>query len=136
MLSLSSPTVQLSNYLLVFSLSLFLLTASTNSQPQINFQIWKPVELYLMLFLSWSNSVTTFNLVSLGCIITIILRINFFFLFIYCGLFVLILVVFVLFLLSLRFGQISPLAFFRWFTATSDRNAESCNRIPSNYCLP
>ena len=29
-----------------------------------------------------------------------------------------------------------PLAFFRWFTATSDRNAESCNRIPSNYCLP
>ena len=37
---------------------------------------------------------------------------------------------------SLRFGQISPLAFFRWLTATSDRNAESCNRIPSNYCLP
>ena len=36
------------------------------------------------------------------------LRINFF---IYCKLFVLILVVFVLFLLSLRFGQISPLAF-------------------------
>ena len=40
--------------------------------------------------------------------------------FIYCGLFILILVVcfcffFVLFLLSLRFGQISPLAFFRWF---------------------
>ena len=35
--------------------------------------------------------------------------------FIYCRLFVLILVVFVLFLLSLRFGQISPLAFFRWF---------------------
>ena len=32
--------------------------------------------------------------------------------FIYCGLFVLILVGFVLFLLSLRFGQISPLAFF------------------------
>ena len=29
-----------------------------------------------------------------------------------------------------------PLVFFRWFTATSDRNAESCNRIPSNYCLP
>ena len=29
----------------------------------------------------------------------------------------------------LRFGQISPLAFFRWLTATSDRNAESCNRI-------
>ena len=55
--------------------------------------------------------------------------------FIYCGLFVLILVVFVLFLLSLHFGQISPLAFFRWFTATSDRNVESCNCIPSNYCL-
>ena len=36
----------------------------------------------------------------------------------------------------LCFGQISPMAFFRWFTATSDRNAESCNRIPSNYCLP
>ena len=54
----------------------------------------------------------------------------------YCGLFPLILVVFVLFLFSLRFGQISPLVFFRWFTATSDRNAESCNRIPSNYCLP
>ena len=43
---------------------------------------------------------------------------------------------FVLFLLSLRFGQISLLAFVRWFTATSDRNAESCNRIPSYYCLP
>ena len=37
---------------------------------------------------------------------------------------------------SLRFGQISPLVFFRWLTTTSDRNAESCNRIPSNYCLP
>ena len=37
---------------------------------------------------------------------------------------------------SLHFVQISPLAFFRWLTATSDRNAESCNRIPSNYCLP
>ena len=41
--------------------------------------------------------------------------------FINCGLFVLLLVVFVLFLLSLRFSQISPLAFFRWFTVTSDR---------------
>ena len=58
------------------------------------------------------------------------LRINFF---IYCGLLALILVVSVLFLLSLRFGQISPLAFIKWFTATSDRNAKSCN---SNYCLP
>ena len=37
---------------------------------------------------------------------------------------------------TLRFGQISPLVFFRWLTATSDWNAESCNRIPSNYCLP
>ena len=63
-----------------------------------------------------------------------VIRINFYF--IYCGFFFLILVVFVLFLLSLHFGQISPLAFFKWFTATSDRNAESCNRIPSNYCLP
>ena len=59
------------------------------------------------------------------------LRINFYLL----RTFFLMSVVFVLFLLSLRFGQISPLAFFRWFTATSDRNAESCNRIPSNYCL-
>ena len=61
------------------------------------------------------------------------LRINVLFI---ADFFVLILVVFVLFLLSLRFGQISPLAFFRWFIATSDRNAESCNRIPGNYCLP
>ena len=30
---------------------------------------------------------------------------------------------------SLRFGQISPLAFFRWLTATSDRNAESCLNV-------
>ena len=37
---------------------------------------------------------------------------------------------------SLRFGQISPLAFFRRLTVTSDRYAESCNRIPRNYCLP
>ena len=29
----------------------------------------------------------------------------------------------------------TPMAF-RWFTATTDRNAEFCNRIPSNYCLP
>ena len=60
------------------------------------------------------------------------LRINFYLL----RTFFLILVVFVLFLLWLSFGQISPLAFFRWFTTTSDKNAESCNRIPSNYCLP
>ena len=53
------------------------------------------------------------------------LRINFYLL----RTFFLILVVFKLFLLSLRFGQISPLAFFRWFTATLDRNTESCNRI-------
>ena len=33
---------------------------------------------------------------------------------------------------SLCFGQISPLAIFRWLTTTSDRNAESCNCIPSN----
>ena len=42
------------------------------------------------------------------------------FLFIYCGLFVLILVVLELFLLSQHFRQILPLAFFRWFTATSE----------------
>ena len=52
------------------------------------------------------------------------MRINFYLL----RTFFLILVVFVLLLLSLRFGQISPLAFFRWFTATSDRNAEWCDR--------
>ena len=58
--------------------------------------------------------------------------------FIYCGLLVLILVVSSLFCFlfffsfSIRFGQISPLAFIRWFTATSDRNAESCNRNDSN----
>ena len=59
-------------------------------------------------------------------------------LFIYCGLFVLILVGFFLCVVSssIRFGQISPLAFFGWLIATSDRNVESCNRIPSNYCLP
>ena len=39
---------------------------------------------------------------------------------------------FVLFLLSLRFSQISPLAFFRWFTATSDRNAEASSHNDSN----
>ena len=61
-------------------------------------------------------------------------RINFYVLWTFChhlGSFF-----FFFFFLSLRFGQISPLAFFRWFTATSDRNAESCNRIPSNYSLP
>ena len=51
--------------------------------------------------------------------------------FIYCGLFVLILVDFCVVSSSLCFGQISPLAFFRWLTATSNRNAESCNRIPN-----
>ena len=57
--------------------------------------------------------------------------------FIYCGLFVLI---FVVFLCCFFFQYVS--AKFHlwpssvWFTATSDRNDESCNRIPSNYCLP
>ena len=37
---------------------------------------------------------------------------------------------------SLRFSHISTLTFFRWLTVTSDRNAESCNHVPSNYCLP
>ena len=48
-------------------------------------------------------------------LIGIILRINFYLL----RTFFLILVVFVLFLLSLRFGQILPLAFFRWYTKKS-----------------
>ena len=57
---------------------------------------------------------------------------------IYCGLFVLILVGF--------FCVVSSFTTFRpnftsghlqvIFTATSDRNDESCNRIASNYCLP
>ena len=57
--------------------------------------------------------------------------------FFYCGVFVLILVVFFFVVVSFSqcFGQMSSLAFFRWLTTTSDRNAESCNRIPSNYCL-
>ena len=61
------------------------------------------------------------------------LRINFFFFLFIADFFPHLwsLFFFVLFLLSLRFGQISPLAFFRWFTATLDRNAESCNCIPS-----
>ena len=42
----------------------------------------------------------------------------------YLGIFV------VVVFLSQRFGQISPLAVFRWLTMTSYRNAESCNRIP------
>ena len=61
------------------------------------------------------------------------LRIIFFYL---LQTFFFILVFFFCYFFSLRFGQISPLAFFRWLTVTSDRNAESCNRIPSNYCLP
>ena len=90
--------------------------------PYLVFQSRVRTEFFVLVF-NWNHfEMRLFNL-----------RINFF---IYCGLFPLILVVFVLFLFSLRFGQISPLAFFRWFTATSDRNAESCNRIPSNYCLP
>ena len=31
---------------------------------------------------------------------------------------------------SLRFGQVSPLAIFRWLTATLDRNAKPCNLPP------
>ena len=45
--------------------------------------------------------------------------------------FVLILV----FFFSLRFVQSSPLAVYSWLTDTSDRNAESCNRIPSNFAF-
>ena len=77
---------------------------------------WKKIYIYIYIYIYKTASK---------------LRINFYLLWT----FFLMLVVFVLFLLSLCFGQISPLAFFRWFTATSDRNAESCNRIPSNYCL-
>ena len=75
---------------------------------------------YILIVLNWNHFEMTL----------LILRINFYLLGTF---FVHILVVFVLFLLSLRFGQISPLAFFSWFTGTSDRNAESCNCIPSNY---
>ena len=88
---------------------------------------------------SYTRTHTNMNTLAYLSLIGIILRWGFLIwelIFIYCGLFFLVSVVFVLFLLSLRFGQISPLAFFRWFTATSDRNAESCNRITSNYCLP
>ena len=90
--------------------------------------------------LRWEISGNTAAVLYLS-LIGIILRWGFLIwelIFIHCWLFFLILVgfFFVLFLFSLRFGQISPLAFFRWFTATSDRNAESCNRIPSNNCLP
>ena len=60
------------------------------------------------------------------------LRINFYLLQTFCSH----LGSFFFYFFSLRFGQISPLAFFRWLTATSDRNAESCNRIPRNYCIP
>ena len=64
------------------------------------------------------------------------LRINFYS-FIYCGLFPLILVVFLCVVSSFTTFRPNSL----WpsssdFTTTSDRNAESCNRIPSNYCLP
>ena len=65
-------------------------------------------------------------------VIEVIWELIFLFFLIYCGLFVLILVVLVLFLLSQSFGQISPLAFFRWLTETSDRNAESCNKKKIN----
>ena len=73
-------------------------------------------------------------------LIGIILRWGFLFwelIFMYCGLYVLILVVFVLFSFFTTFrpnftsGLLQVI-----FNTTSDRNAESCNRIPSNYCLP
>ena len=57
--------------------------------------------------------------------------------FIYCGRFVLTLVVFCFvssfttFRPNFTSGLLQVI-----FTATSDRNDESCNRIPSNYCLP
>ena len=60
--------------------------------------------------------------------------------FIYCRLFVLILVWFFFFCVvssftTFRLNFTSSLLQVI-FTATSDRNAVSCNRIPSNYCLP
>ena len=53
-----------------------------------------------------------------------------------CGLFVLILVVFMLFLLHYVSAKFHLWPSSGYLTATSDRNVESCNRIPSNYCLP
>ena len=71
-----------------------------------------------------------------GKSIQVVMRINFFFFQIYCGLFVLILVVFELFLLHYVSAK-----FHLWpssgdLTVTLDRNVESCNCIPSNYCFP
>ena len=55
--------------------------------------------------------------------------------FIYCGLFVLILVVFVLFLLLQRFGQISPLAFFRWFPRIGMQSLVTVSPVITGCCL-
>ena len=62
--------------------------------------------------------------------------IHHFYLFIYCGLFPLILVVFCVVSSFTTFRPNSLWPSSGDFTATSDRNAESCKRIPSNYCLP
>ena len=57
--------------------------------------------------------------------------------FIYCGLFVLILVFFffffVLFLLSLRFGQISPLTFFRWLLGIRLQDSSFLSEVTVNH---
>ena len=98
--------------------------------------------LFLFIFSFWCNILTLLEKV---CHLIPMTRKNYRYvwelIFIYCGLLSSSLVDFffcvcVVFLLSLRFGQISPLAFFRWFTATSDRNDESCNRIqvPGEHC--
>ena len=39
-------------------------------------------------------------------------------------------------ILNCAFCVVFIFGFFRWLTKTSNRNAEPCNRIPSNYCLP
>ena len=81
-------------------------------------------------------------------LIGIILRWNFFIwelIFIYCGFFVLILVFYLCVCVCVCcffFFHYVSTKFHLWpssgdfFTATLDRNDESCNRIPSNYCLP
>ena len=64
---------------------------------------------------------------------TFIVKINF--IFIYCGLFVIILVVLCCFFFHYVFAKFHIWPSSGNFTATLDRNAESCNRIPSKYGL-
>ena len=70
--------------------------------------------LYIYIKYLWFGWVGFYGISTLNPVFTWILMWEL--IFIFCGLFVLILVVFFMFfLLSLRFDQISPLAFFRWF---------------------